>query len=381
MRCILRFEGLQLLQEIHGGECGNHAASANLVGKAFRSSFYWPTTLADAQDLVRRCKGCQFFAKQPHVPAQALRTIPPSCPFAIWGLDSVGPFRTALGGYRHILVAVDKFTKWIEVRAVATITSKEATKFIEDITHRFGVPHKIVTNLGMAFTGFAFWDFCQDSLIDVYYSSVAHPRYNGQVECANGMVLQGIKDRIFDGASQYATKWLAELPHVIWGLQTQVSSATGYSPFFLVYGSEAVLPTDLVFGAPCIQHYEEGTTEETSKVDLDSIQEHHVAVLTRHTRHEQQLRHYHDRNVRERSFNMGDLVLCRIQDTKEMHKLSAPCEGPLLTDKRRIHLRFASIWTYTFFTTRFPRFLSIHRARGLQAFDLPLLTNLPKPYL
>jgi hypothetical protein len=58
MKCILRSEGLQLLQEIHGGECSNHAASANLVGKAFRSGFYWPTALADAQDLVWRCKGC-----------------------------------------------------------------------------------------------------------------------------------------------------------------------------------------------------------------------------------------------------------------------------------------------------------------------------------
>jgi hypothetical protein len=58
MKCILRSEGLELLQEIHGGECGNHATSANLVGKAYRSGFYWPTALADAQDLVRRCKGC-----------------------------------------------------------------------------------------------------------------------------------------------------------------------------------------------------------------------------------------------------------------------------------------------------------------------------------
>jgi hypothetical protein len=66
------------------------------------------------------------------------------------------------------------------------------------------------------------------------------------------MVLQGIKDRIFDNASQYATRLLAELPHVIWGLRTQVGSATGYSPFFLVYGSEVVLPTDLDFGAPRI---------------------------------------------------------------------------------------------------------------------------------
>jgi hypothetical protein len=131
----------------------------------------------------------------------------------------------ASGGYKHILVAVDKFAKWIEieVRAVATVTSKEAEKFIEDITHRFGVPNRIVTELGKAFIGSDFWDFCQDNLIDVYYSLVAHPRCNGQVERANDMVFQGIKYRIFDNASQYTTRWLAELPHVIWGLRTQVN--------------------------------------------------------------------------------------------------------------------------------------------------------------
>jgi transposase InsO family protein len=113
---------------------------------------------------------------------------------------------------------------------------------MEDITHRFGVPNRIVTYLGTAFTRSDFWDFYQDSLIDIYYSSVAHPRCNGQVERTNGMVLQGIKDRIFDDASQYATRWLAELPHVIWGLRTQVSSATGYSPFFLVTGRRLSSP-------------------------------------------------------------------------------------------------------------------------------------------
>jgi transposase InsO family protein len=158
----------------------------------------------------------------------------------------------APSGYRHMLVVVDKFTKWIEVRAVATVTSKEAVKFMEDITHRFGVPNTIVTDLGTAFTGSDFWDFCQDNLIDIYYSSVAHPRCNGQFERANNMVLQGITDRIFNDSSQYATRWLAELPHVIWGLRTQVSSATGYSPFFLVYGSEVILPIDLASGAPRI---------------------------------------------------------------------------------------------------------------------------------
>jgi IS30 family transposase len=144
-----------------------------------------------------------------------MHTIPPYWPFAVWGLDAVGLFQTTLGGYKHILVAVDKFTKWIEVRPVAKVTSKEAVKFIGDIKHRFGVPNRIITDLGKAFTGSVFWDFFQDNLIDVYYSSVAHPWCNGQVERANNMVLQALKDRIYDDAYNYATRWLAELPHVI----------------------------------------------------------------------------------------------------------------------------------------------------------------------
>jgi hypothetical protein len=72
----------------------------------------------------------------------------------------VGPFKTAPGSYKHILVVVDMFTKWIEVRPVATVTSKEAAKFIQEITHRFGVPNRIVTDLGKAFIGLDLWDFC-----------------------------------------------------------------------------------------------------------------------------------------------------------------------------------------------------------------------------
>jgi transposase InsO family protein len=124
----------------------------------------------------------------------------------MWGLNAVGPFRTAPGGYKHILVAVDKFTKWIEVRSIAKVTSEEAVKFIGDIKYRFGVPNRIITDLGKAFTGWVFWDFCQDNLIDVYYSSVAHPRCNSQVERANGMLLQALKDRIYNDTSNYATR-------------------------------------------------------------------------------------------------------------------------------------------------------------------------------
>jgi hypothetical protein len=144
------------------------------------------------------------------------------------------------------------------------------------------------------------------------------------------MVLQAIKDRIYDNASNYATRWLAELPHVIWGLRTQVSSATGFSPFFLVYGSKVVLPIDVAFGAPRIQFYKEGEAKQTHRVDLDSLEEQRLAAVMRQALHDQQLRRYHDRNIKETSFNVGDLVLRCIQKTDGMHKLSSPWEGPFI---------------------------------------------------
>jgi hypothetical protein len=213
---------------------------------------------------------------------------------------------------------------------------------MQDITHHFGVPNRIITDLGTAFTSSTFWDFCQDNTIDVYYSSVAHPRCNDQVERANGMVLQAIKDCIFDDALNYATRWLAELPHVIWGLRTQVSSATGFSPFVLVYGSEAIIPTDVAFRAPRIQFYEEGEAEQKRRVDLDNLEEQRLAVVMRQARHDQQLRRYHDCNIKKTSFNVGDLVLRCIQKTDDMHKLSAPGKDPSSSPKSSVHPHIAS---------------------------------------
>ena len=73
-KCIIQ-EGVKLLLEIHSGSCDNHTASRTLIGKAFQASFYWPTAISNVEDLVRRCEGCQFFAKQIHVSAQELQTI------------------------------------------------------------------------------------------------------------------------------------------------------------------------------------------------------------------------------------------------------------------------------------------------------------------
>jgi hypothetical protein len=145
-----------LLTEIHGGGCGSHSSSRTLVSKAFRHGFYWPTALKDAAEMVKSCEACQFHAKQIHTPAQVLQMIPPSWPFVVWGMDNLGPFPRAIGGYRSLFVAIDKFTKWPEATPVVNITQGAAVTFLKSIVCRFGVPSRIIMDNGTQFTSWIF---------------------------------------------------------------------------------------------------------------------------------------------------------------------------------------------------------------------------------
>jgi hypothetical protein len=87
----------------------------------------------------------------------------------------IGPLTTAPGGFTHVLVAIDKFTKWIEYKPIATLTADRVVTFIYDILHRFGFSNTIITNLESNFHSHQFWDLCEGTSIEVKYVSVAHP--------------------------------------------------------------------------------------------------------------------------------------------------------------------------------------------------------------
>jgi transposase InsO family protein len=73
----------------------------------------------------------------------------------------IGPLKKAQGGYTHVLVAIDKFTKWIEYKLIDSLTLAKAVEFIQDILFRFGIPNIIITDLGSNFTSSKFFDFCE----------------------------------------------------------------------------------------------------------------------------------------------------------------------------------------------------------------------------
>src|SRR5664279_1581130 len=105
----------------------------------------------------------------------------------------VGPLKkSSPGRHTHLLVAVDKFTKWIEATPVTSVAATCAMNFIHSIICIFGVPHSIITDNGSNFTAEEFQEFREEQGIRVSYASLAHPQSNGQVEKANGLVTAGV---------------------------------------------------------------------------------------------------------------------------------------------------------------------------------------------
>jgi hypothetical protein len=147
-----------------------------------------------------------MFARQAHVPAHELICIPLAYPFTCWGLDEVGPLKKAKGGFEYIFIAIDKFIKWIEYKLLIKYSTAKAVAFIQDIMHRFGIPNRIITYLSSPFTAIEFRNWAQDCSISINYASVAHPKANRQVERANGLILAGLKPRLYEELEDYGSK-------------------------------------------------------------------------------------------------------------------------------------------------------------------------------
>jgi hypothetical protein len=127
----------------------------------------------------------------------------------------IEPLTIAPGGFTHVLVAINKFTKWIEHKPITKFSTDRVVSFICDILLQFGFPNTIIMDLGSNLHSHQFWDFCERSAIVVKYVSISHPRVNGQVECANSIILDDLKKRLYDENSKKGGKWINEISSVV----------------------------------------------------------------------------------------------------------------------------------------------------------------------
>ncbi|XP_025628136.1 uncharacterized protein [Arachis hypogaea] len=182
----------------------------------------WPTVLTNANEYVKKCLRCQDKANFHKALAEELSSIMASRPFSQWGVDLLGPFPMASGQIKYLIVAIDYYTKWVEVEPL------------------FG---KFLSCLG----------------IKQRFSSMEQPQRNRQAEAANKVILKGLKKYM----EQRKGSWTDELASVLWSYKITLQSAIGDTPFWLTYGVDVIIPIEI--GEPSLRLLLEKGDEASEK--------------------------------------------------------------------------------------------------------------------
>ncbi|XP_061360017.1 uncharacterized protein LOC133304063 [Gastrolobium bilobum] len=282
----------------------------------------------DSKQHVRHCVKCHEHTNLHHAPLEELSSLISPWPFYQWGMDILGPFLIAIGGVKWLIVAIDYFTKWIEVEALATILASKIRRFFYGkIICRFGVPNTIVTNNGTQFVDKKFNQVLQDLHIKHRYTSVEHPQTNGLVEAANRVLKLGLERRL------EATKGDCpeQLDYVLWGNINTPHSTTGGTPFHMVYGSEIMILVEI--GEPSWRKMY-ATEESNSQAllhNLDTINEIREIFHITEVALKQRITSRYNSKVIKCSFNVGELIQRRTDfgnKNARQGKLAANWEGP-----------------------------------------------------
>lgn len=253
----------------------------------------------DCEEYSKKCKACQLYGTVSHRPTAPFSASQSPCPFAMWGIDLVGPLPKCAGQKQFLIVAIDYYTKWPEAKPLARIREAEVVQFfMENIVFRFGVPRVIVTDNGSQFTGKDFEEALSQLKITHIKSSVAYPQANGQVEITNKAILQGIKKRLLDAPSN----WVDELPNVLWGYRTTPRTTTGETPFRLAYGTEAVLPLEISMGSLRIENFNRQESEDGLRLNIDLVEELRDAAQLRVAQYQQKVAQYYNSKLKPRHF-------------------------------------------------------------------------------
>jgi hypothetical protein len=328
LKCVSRKEGNYILREIHEGICGNHSGARVLAHKAVRAGFYWPNMSKDSTIIVRNCDKCQRFANVTKQPPEELSSVSSPWPFSQWGVDIVGPLPRGKGGVRFAVVAVDYFTKWVEVEPLVNITAKSIERFLwKNVVCRYGVPHAFITDNGKQFDCEPFRKWCNELHIRNYFSSPGHPQANGQVEATNKTIFKILKKKLGDRKGD----WADDLPEVLWAYRTTRRTPTEETPYALTFRTEAIIPAELGSQSPRVESYKAETNDEGLKLHLDLLQEKRDHAQITMSAYQERTARYFNKKVKPQKFEVGDLVLRKVtlatKDPTE-GKLAPSWEGP-----------------------------------------------------
>jgi len=290
--------------------------------------YWWPFMQRDALAYGKKCDKCQRFSPIIRQPATELHPFTSPWPFALWGLDIVGPFPIASGGRKFLLVATDYFTKWVEAVPLKHITQADVRSFLWiNIVTRFGIPRALIADNGTQFKGSSITDLCDELGIKRHFSSVGYPQGNGQAEASNKVIVAGLKRRLEAAKG----RWAEELPSVLWAFRTTPRRSTGATPYSLAFGTEAIIPLETNFPTLRSDLIDNGDNDAALEANLDFIDERREVALIRLANYQNTLTRHRHKIMNPRNLEVGDLVLRKAMGTTinpREGKLGANWEGP-----------------------------------------------------
>ena len=185
--------------------------------------------------------------RKQHQPKKAghLQQFSATYPFQVVGVDIFGPLPPTLLGNRYVVVIVDRFSRWVELTAVPDILAETiADVVVNELIFRHGCPTQLLTDRGSPFTARLFKRICQRLQVDKVFTTAYHPQTNGRVERFNSSLAAGLTAC----TDEDQTDWDQYLKALAFAYRTSLVDAIHNSPFFLVHGRDARLPSDVLWG-------------------------------------------------------------------------------------------------------------------------------------
>jgi hypothetical protein len=320
----------QVLGIYHNETMSAHLSRDRMLS-LLKVRFFWPRMNADITDWVAACLTCTKVK-----PPRALRNgllvpVVSAHPFEKVGLDIAGPIHVSKGGNRYILVCIDYFTSWVEAAPMKSITADEVIRtFFSMVISRHGCPKVVITDQGTQFTSKAFSTLCDQFQIKSELASAYHQQSNGKVERFIGF----LKKTLATITKADQSNWDQLLDHCLLAYRASLNRMLNDTPFFLIYGRDAVLPQDMF-----IKHHNgrsvplSGDDPELSiyKVKLtETLRLAYEVLNAKKTEEQARYKDYYDLTHKEINFVNGQEVMLFVPAVKPGYtaKLLASWEGP-----------------------------------------------------
>ena len=235
-----------IMRYFHTNYSGLHQA-ARRIYKTMKPYVAWFGMLADIKQFVNHCRTCKLAKTNPSKRAGFMQQFTAKEPYEMIAIDLVGPLPVTSRGMRYILIAIDRFSRFVRLMPVQTITgSNIATELRANWILKHGVPKQILSDRGAQFTGYIFQILCKLFGIEKVFSSSYHPQTNGMIERFHRFLKERLRCVAHDQDLDFmkGDDWDIYLPEIEFAYNNTKNVMTGAAPYEIIYGHLLRTPTD-----------------------------------------------------------------------------------------------------------------------------------------